>query len=139
MVVRTRPAKMSCRSQPGSYRRRTSSPGSLRGLPARSLCVRCPAIRPGSAAGCSPGILDPAVPPVLPADAGDVKVAAGARRDAGARVELDGITPVDRERGRKADARVLLEVVTLYAVDGRAPAAVVRAVESYPDAGLEAV
>src|SRR5207249_8161545 len=83
--------------------------------------------------------LEPSAPAILPGDAERIEARAGAGRDTRTGVELDRVVAVDGQREGAADARVVLPVASRPAVDGRASAAVVRAVDRAPEPGPEAV
>src|SRR2546430_11114841 len=79
----------------------------------------------------SPTGLEPAAPAELPGDHCRREVAPDARVRAGARRELDRVVAIDRDGEGAAHADVL-QRLALHAVDRRAPASVVRRVESGP-------
>src|SRR5262245_64238596 len=79
-----------------------------------------------------PGRLQPSTPAVLPDDPDRVEVAAGTGGDAGAGIEFDRVMPGHGQRDRRAQTRVFLQIIALHAVDGCAPAGIVRAVHGHP-------
>src|SRR4051812_25846649 len=83
--------------------------------------------------------LQPPAPAVLPRDADEVEAVTRPVRQAAARVELDRVAPVDRDRVRGARAPVLLQVGLGAAVEGGPPAGEVGGVDREPAAAAESV
>lgn len=84
-------------------------------------------------------VLKPAAPAILPGDAHEIEVSAGASGDTGAGIEFDRMARADRQSQGQAQPGVALEVVIFYAVDFSASTRQVGSGKRQPDAGTKPV
>ena len=83
--------------------------------------------------------LKSSAPAVLPGNPDHVEVASGPGEYAGAAEEFDRVVPIHGQCEGHTHAHVLLQIIAPHAVERRAPAGVVGAVQRAPHTGAEVV